>query len=166
MLKPAPMRVAALIVSGAVPEEVSVSDCLLAVLTVTLPKARLVALTLSAAVPVAPADCALSCMAKLWALPPPVAVNVAVCEDVTGLTVAVKDALAAFAGTATVAGTVTAELSLVRLTVVLLLLAELSVTVQVSLSLPVMFESLQESALTAGIAALPPVVVLPAVVYV
>jgi hypothetical protein len=45
MLNPAPLRVAELIVSGAVPEEVSVTDCGEEdVLTVTLPKFRLAVL--------------------------------------------------------------------------------------------------------------------------
>jgi hypothetical protein len=48
MLKPAPVRVAALMVSGAAPEEVSVTDSGVAcVCTVTLPKARLLVLRLS-----------------------------------------------------------------------------------------------------------------------
>ena len=42
MLKPAPVTVAALIVSGAVPADIRVTDCgVAAVFTVTLPKARL-----------------------------------------------------------------------------------------------------------------------------
>ena len=48
MLNPAPVTVAALMVSGAVPEEVNVTDSGVAgVFTVTLPKARLVVLMLS-----------------------------------------------------------------------------------------------------------------------
>lgn len=45
--KPAPEIVAELIVSGAVPEEVSVSDCVDDAFTVTFPKLKLVALTVS-----------------------------------------------------------------------------------------------------------------------
>jgi hypothetical protein len=49
MLKPAPVGVPALMVSGAVPEEVRVTDCgAAAVFTVTLPKARLPVLRLRA----------------------------------------------------------------------------------------------------------------------
>jgi hypothetical protein len=47
MLKPVPVSVPALMMSGAVPEEVRVTDCgAAAVFTVTLPKARLPALSL------------------------------------------------------------------------------------------------------------------------
>ena len=45
--KPVPMRVAPLIVSAAVPEDVNVMDLVEVVCTVTLPKARLAALTVS-----------------------------------------------------------------------------------------------------------------------
>jgi hypothetical protein len=44
-VKPAPVIVAELIVTGAVPVDVNVSDCVVAVFTVTLPKLRLAALT-------------------------------------------------------------------------------------------------------------------------
>ena len=56
IVKPAPLSVAELIVTGAVPVEVSVTGCVDAVFTVTLPNVRLAALTvncgLGAAVPV------------------------------------------------------------------------------------------------------------------
>ena len=42
--KPAPVMAAELTVTGAVPVEVSVNDCVVAVFTVTLPKLRLAAL--------------------------------------------------------------------------------------------------------------------------
>ena len=52
------MIIAELTVTGDVPDDVSVRDCVVAVLTVTLPKLKLVALTVScgfgAAVPVPP----------------------------------------------------------------------------------------------------------------
>lgn len=47
MVNPAPVIVAELTVTGEVPVELSVIDCVAAVLTVTLPKLRLVALTVS-----------------------------------------------------------------------------------------------------------------------
>jgi hypothetical protein len=47
IVKPAPVIVAELIVTGAVPAEISVSDCVVAVFTVTLPKFRLDELTVS-----------------------------------------------------------------------------------------------------------------------
>ena len=45
--KPAPVIAVEFTVTGAVPEEVSVNDCAVAVFTVTLPKLRLPALTVS-----------------------------------------------------------------------------------------------------------------------
>ena len=45
--KPVPLIAAELIVTGAVPDDVSVSDCVVAVPTVTLPKLRLAALTVN-----------------------------------------------------------------------------------------------------------------------
>ena len=60
IVKPLPVSVAALIVTGAVPLEVKVTDCgVAAVFTTTLPKARLVALTLSVG------TAAFNCRAKL-----------------------------------------------------------------------------------------------------
>ena len=46
-MKPVPMIVTELIVRGEVPVDVNVRDCVVAVLTVTLPKLRLGALTLN-----------------------------------------------------------------------------------------------------------------------
>jgi hypothetical protein len=45
IVKPAPVIVAELTVTGAVPVDVNVNDCVVAVFTVTLPKLRLAALT-------------------------------------------------------------------------------------------------------------------------
>jgi len=45
IVKPAPVMVAELTVTGAVPVEVNVNDCVVAALTVTLPKLRLATLT-------------------------------------------------------------------------------------------------------------------------
>jgi DMSO/TMAO reductase YedYZ molybdopterin-dependent catalytic subunit len=50
ILKPLPVSVAELMVSGAVPEEVSVTDCVEAVFTTTLPKLTLLALRVSAGI--------------------------------------------------------------------------------------------------------------------
>ncbi len=47
IVKPAPVIVAELIVTGEVPVEVSANDCVVAVLTVTLPKLKLAALTVN-----------------------------------------------------------------------------------------------------------------------
>ena len=47
IVKPVPLIVTELTVTGAVPDEVNVNDCVVAVFTVTLPKLRLVALIVS-----------------------------------------------------------------------------------------------------------------------
>ena len=47
MVKPDPVIAAALTVTGEVPVELSVTDCVAAVFTVTLPKLRLVTLTVN-----------------------------------------------------------------------------------------------------------------------
>jgi hypothetical protein len=47
IVKPAPVIAAEFTVTGAVPVEVSVSDCVVAVFTVTLPKLRVAALTVN-----------------------------------------------------------------------------------------------------------------------
>jgi hypothetical protein len=74
------------------------------------------------------------------------AVSVAVCVEETALTVAANVALVAFAGMVTDAGTVTAALLLVRLTPrPPLPAAALSVTVQLSVSAPVIDVSLHDT---------------------
>lgn len=83
-------------------------------LTPTLPKSRLVVLTLSAGIATTAAS---NCKAKLSEIPPTLAVSVAVCVVLTEEMLAVKLALVAPAATVTVAGTPTAELLLARLTV-------------------------------------------------
>ena len=47
MVKPTPVMAAELIVTGAVPVDVNVSDCVVAVFTVTLPKLKVAALTVN-----------------------------------------------------------------------------------------------------------------------
>jgi hypothetical protein len=47
IVKPVPVIAAVFTVTGAVPVEVSVNDCVVAVFTVTLPKLRLAALTVN-----------------------------------------------------------------------------------------------------------------------
>ncbi len=82
---------------------------------------------------------------------PALAVSVTTCAVVTDGTVAVNPALVAFAGTTTLAGTVTAALLLARLTLKPPLPGS-AVTVTVQLSLPdsVIDALLQESALNAA----------------
>jgi hypothetical protein len=140
-VKPVPVTVAALTVIGAVPVEVKVTDCVAGVLTTTLPNATLVALELRVDVT------AFNFKAKLRETPPAVAVRVTVCVVATDTTVAVKAALVAFAGTVTVAGSVTAALLLARPTLSPPLgAAPFKVTVQASVPVAVMVELLQASA--------------------
>jgi hypothetical protein len=151
MLKPAPVTVPALMVSGAVPVEVRVTDCGVAdVFTVTLPKARLLVLSLKVGV------LALSARAKVLETVPAVAVRVAVCAVVTEATVAEKATLVALAGTVTVAGRVTETLLLERLTLSPPVpAAALRVTVQTSVPAPVIEALMQLSALSAPGVAVP-----------
>ena len=154
MAKPLPVSVAALIVTGAVPVDDKVTDCAAAWFTTTLPNARLVTLTLSLG------TAAFNCRAKFSDTLAALAFNVAACVVPSDDTIAVNPVLVAFAGTVTVAGTVTAALLLDRLTLRPLLgAAAFRVTVQASVPEPVMDAFLQESALNA--AAVVPVVPVP-----
>ena len=117
------------------PEEVKVTDCVVVLFTLTLPKARLVVLRLSAGAAITSAS---NCKAKLSEVPSAVAVSVAVCDVLTEEAVAKKPALLAPAATVTEAGTDTDELLLARLTVSPPLgAAVFSVTVQLSVPAPV-----------------------------
>lgn len=130
---PVPVNVAALMVTGAVPVDVSVMDFVVGVLSFTLPKAILVALRLSVGVT------AFSCKTKVLEAPFVDAVNVTDCAELTDETFAVKLAVVALAATVTVAGTVTTVLLLERLTLCPPVpAAELNVTVQASVPEPVM----------------------------
>jgi hypothetical protein len=88
-------------------------------------------------------------------VPPAFAVSVTVCAVKTDDTFAMNWALAAFAGTVTVAGIVTAALLLERLTLCPLADAEFSCTVQTSVADPIAVALLQENALNAGPTAAP-----------
>jgi hypothetical protein len=144
-VKPAPVTAAALTVTDAVPDEVKVSDCVVAVFTLTLPKARLEVLTLNVGTE------APSCRAKVFATLPALAVRVTVSAMLTEETVAVKLALVAPAATVTEAGTVTALLLLARLTAnPPLAAAVFSVTVQLSVPAAVIDPLAQLSALSTG----------------
>ena len=113
MVKPVPLKVAELIVTGAVPVDVSVTGSVDAVFNVTFPKVKLAVLmdkeaTFAAA--------AFSCIEKVLETPPALAVNVTACDVVTGDAVAVNPTLVSFAGTVTMTGTATAALPLLKLT--------------------------------------------------
>src|ERR1700691_4171017 len=150
MVKPVPLRVGEVIVTGAVPVELNVTGSVEAVFTVTLPNARLVGLTVNVG------TAAFSCKAKLLETLPALAVRVTACAVVTEETVAVNPALLALAGTNTVAGTVTPALLLVRPTLKPPSpAAVLSVTVHASLPAPVIDALLQVSPLKAPDAAVP-----------
>ena len=150
IVKPVPDNVAELMVTGAVPVEVSVTGSVDGVFTVTLPKARLSGLIVNVG------TAAFNCRAKVLETPPALAVKVTACAVETDDTVAVNPALLALAGTSTVAGTVTAALLLVRDTLKPPLPAgPLSVTVQASLPAPVIDALLQDSALKVAATAVP-----------
>ncbi len=149
-------------ITGAVPAEFSVRGSVDGVFTITLPNARLAGLIVNCE-PAAAA--AFSCRAKVLETLRALAVNVTACAGVTDDTVAVKPALVAFTGTSSVAGTVTAELLLARLTLrPPLPAAAVSVIVQLSLPGSVTDALMQESALNAACAVVPPPVGLITVV--
>jgi hypothetical protein len=141
---------AELTVTAAEPVELRVSDCVEAVFTGTLPKAMLVAFTVSveAAAP--------SCKVNVVEAPPAVAVRIAVWAELTAVAVAEKVALVAPDATVTVTGIVTALLLLVRFTFAPPLgAAMLRVTVQLSVADPVMDAFVHARALTAGAVPVP-----------
>jgi len=131
-VKPVPLMAAALIVSDAVPVELSVSDCVVAVFTATVPNDKLLELTPNVDT-YAPSDKLNVC--ELLEVD---AVSVAVCAVVTAVAVAVKLALVAPLAIWTDGGTVTAALLLARFT---LMPPEgalpLTLTVHVSVAAPV-----------------------------
>jgi len=148
--KPAPVSVAELTVTGAVPVDVKVTDCVATVPSSTLPNATLLALMVKVG------TAAFSFRTKLLEMLPDVAVSVTVCAVVTADTVAVNPALVALAGTVAVTGTETAALLLDRLTLRPPAgAADAKVTAQESVPDPVMELLLQEKPLNTGGAAMP-----------
>lgn len=147
---PGPLAVAPLRMSCAVPESVIVTVFVVELFSTSFPNATLVELRLSAGV------AAFNCSEQVAELLFAVAVSVAVCVVLTADAVAVNPALDAPDPTVTEAGTVTAELLLVRLTVNALEVAADSVTVQASVADPVTDALLQERALTVAAGALGP----------
>jgi hypothetical protein len=146
MVKPVPVSVAELTVTGAVPLEERTTDWVVGVFTTTLPNATLVVLKLS--VGTGAFTCKIKVLDTLPALAPSVTVWLLVAAD----TVAVNVALVAPAATVTEAGTVTAELLLDKLTVAPPLpAAVLSATVQESVPEPVMDALTQDSALNVAV---------------
>jgi hypothetical protein len=141
-VNPVPLTDPALMVMGAVPVEVIVTDCVAGVFRVTVPKATLLLPNVRVGV------VAFSAKAKVFVTPPEVAVSVAVWFVLTAAAVAVKPALVSPATIVTEAGTVTELLLLDKLTVVALVAAEVNVTVQVSVPAPASDPLLQETALS------------------
>ena len=147
---PVPEIESELIVTGAVPLEVSVTDFVTAAPTVTLPNASELALALNTGV------AAFSCSAKLFDEEFALADSVGVCALVTAETIAVNEDEDAPEATVTEAGTCTALLLLANvITVPPLGDAELNVTVHAADPAPVNVLVAQESALTVGAAAAP-----------
>jgi hypothetical protein len=146
MEKPAPVSVAELTVTAAVPVDESVMDCVVAELTATLPKLRFEELTARVG------TAAFISRANVCETLPAVAVKVAVCAVETAETVAEKLALVALAATVTEAGTTTEELLLATATVnPLPAAATFRVTEQASVPAPVIDELVQLIALSTGI---------------
>jgi hypothetical protein len=132
-------------VTAPVPEDVSVTVCVTAVFTASLPKVKLDVLTPS--VGVAAPSCSANVCAALFAL----AVSVTVVAVLTEETVAVKVAVLAPAATVTEAGTVTALLLLARFTWnPPVAAAALTVTVQLSVPAPVIDPFAQVSPVSTG----------------
>lgn len=143
--KPAPVSVAALTVTAAVPVEERVRDCEDVEFTETAPKLRLEELMLSVGTE------APSCKAKDWDALPKLAVSVADCAEETAETAAVKLAPIAPAAIVTAEGTTTEELLLSRaIASPPLAAAAFRVTVQASLPAPVIVEFAQERAASTG----------------
>jgi hypothetical protein len=145
-------------VTGAVPLEVSVTDCVAAVFRLSLPNARVVAPMLSVG------TAAFNCRAKVLERLPALAVSVTAWAVVTEATVDVNPALVAPAATVTVAGRVTAALLLARLTLRPPVgAAPVKVTVQTSLPDPVNEAFVQETVLKVAAATPVPLRLIAAV---
>lgn len=143
--KPVPLTVAALMVTAAVPVEDRVTDWVAGEPTNTSPNEMLVALILSVDTP------GPNCNVKVCAVPLALAVKVTVAEVLTAEIVAVKLPVVDPLATVTEAGTVTAELLLARLTLNPPLPAvAFNVTVQLSVSAPVIDPLVQFNALSPG----------------
>jgi hypothetical protein len=147
IVKPVPLSVPELMVTGVAPVEVNITGSVVGVFTITLPNAALAGLMVSVG-PAGVGPAMFSCRAKLLETLPALAVRVTACADVTDDTLVVNPALLVFAGTITLVGTVAAAALLARLTLKPPLpAAAVSVTVQLSVPAPVNDALLQESAL-------------------
>jgi hypothetical protein len=109
-MKPAPVTVAALMITGAVPVELMVTVSVTGAFTVTLPKAKLAGPTLSVGTG------AFNSRTKVSVAFPALAVSETACAVVTGETFAVNCALVVLAWISAAGDTVTAALLLVSTT--------------------------------------------------
>jgi len=145
-VKPAPVTVAPLMVTGAVPVELMVTVFVVGVFTVTLPKATLVTLVLSVGTGT------VNPSAKVSVTLPAVAVRVAVCAVDTGVTFAVNWALVLFVCTSAAGDIVTAGLLLESATLKPGADADaLIVTVHRSVPVPPIDALTQESPVSCGV---------------
>lgn len=143
--KPEPVTVAAVRVTGPVPDEPKVTVCVVAVLTETFPKLTVEVLMVSVG------TVAFNCNAKVCETPATLAVSVAVWAVTTAVTIAEKVALVAPAATVTDAGTVTALLLLAKLTAKPPVpAAAFMVIVHASVAAPVMDAFVHESPVKVG----------------
>jgi hypothetical protein len=134
-----------LIIIGAVPVDVKITDCVAGAFRRTFPKGMVVALMFSVG------TAAISSMAKLLEMLPARAFNVIAFAETTGDTVALNPALVAFAGTVTTLGTVTAASLLERpMFTPPLDAAALSFIVQASVPAPCIDPIAQERELKGG----------------
>jgi hypothetical protein len=145
-MKPGPVAVAELMVTGAEPVDVKVMGKVAGTFNNTLPNARLVWLTVNTG------KTAFNCTVKVAVVVPTVAVSVAASAEGTAETVAVNPAVVAPAGTVTTAGTATAMLLLERITSSSALAGSVRVTVQESIPAPVKDALLQDSVLNVAAA--------------
>ena len=148
--KPLPLTITEFTVTAAVPDEVRVTVCVVALLTTMAPNEMLLAFRLRTGF------AAFSCRDADFDVLPAVAIKVTVCAVATAVMLAENDALVAVAGTVIEAGTVTALLLLVTETLTPPVGAEPDrLTVQVSVSEPVMEALLQVKPLTVGATVVP-----------
>jgi hypothetical protein len=120
------------IVTGAVPEEVSITDCVPVLPTATFPNDTDVVLRDRAAAPVGDESVTLN----VFVIPPALALMVAVCAVLTPSTVVVNAALVAPVATVTLPGTITAPSLVDRDTLTFAVAAEVRYTVQASVPFP------------------------------
>ena len=147
IVKPVPVRAAALMVTGVVPVDVRVNDCDVVVLTVTLPKGMLPGLMLSVAM------AGFNCRTNTLEMPLAFPITLAVCVELTEATVVVNPVWDAPAATVTEAGTLTVGLSLDRVTTTLVVVGLVRYTEHAFVPAPVIEVLPQETALRVGVVA-------------